>query len=87
MIIKIRHLTILYKIFVELIQTLESEVIYETNVIALQTSSDDDICLAWPTVVQLLDFLYSGTQQISYEYSSLFIKVINLIFYIFALMH
>ena len=36
--------------------------------------------LAWPAVVQLLVFIYSGIQYMSHEYSSLFIIVINLIF-------
>ena len=36
--------------------------------------------LAWPAVVQLLVFIYSGTQQNCHEYPSLFIIVINLIF-------
>ena len=40
----------------------------------------DDMSLAWPAVVQLLVFIYSGISRISHEYSSLFIIVINLIF-------
>ena len=36
--------------------------------------------LAWPAVVQLLVFIYSGISRMSHEYSSLFIIVINLIF-------
>ena len=36
--------------------------------------------LAWPAVVQLLVFIYSGYTKISHEYSSLFVIVINLIF-------
>ena len=40
----------------------------------------DDMSLAWPAVVQLLVFVYSGISRISHEYSSLFIIVINWIF-------
>ena len=44
----------------------------------------DDMSLAWSAVVQLLVFIYSGTQQNCHEYSSLFIIVINLLFFLFS---
>ena len=40
----------------------------------------DDMSLAWPAVVQLLVFIYSGISRNSHTYSSLFVIVINLIF-------
>ena len=43
----------------------------------------DDLSLAWPAVVQLFVFIYSGTQKNCHEYSLLFITVINLFFLCF----
>ena len=47
----------------------------------------DDMSLAWPAVVQLLIFVYSGYSRISHEYSFLFVIVIKFYFYVSSLMH